>query len=110
MPKVKTSKAAAKRFTMTGTGKLKRMKAGKQHILTKKSRKTKRDLRKPYYVASGVYCFCGQPIPLHITTQLPAIHNSIDILTRTTTKKGRKYPCFRPLPPTYYVCYPKKQD
>jgi large subunit ribosomal protein L35 len=46
MPKVKTSKAAAKRFTMTGTGKLKRMKAGKQHILTKKSRKTKRDLRK----------------------------------------------------------------
>ena len=46
MPKMKTSKAAAKRFKMTGTGKLKRMKAGKQHILTKKSTKTKRDLRK----------------------------------------------------------------
>ena len=45
MPKVKTSKAAAKRFTMTGTGKLKRMKAGKQHILTKKSTKRKRNLR-----------------------------------------------------------------
>lgn len=46
MPKLKTNRAAAKRFTMTGTGKLKRMKAGKQHILTKKSRKNKRDLRK----------------------------------------------------------------
>lgn len=47
MPKLKTNKAASKRFTLTGTGKLKRQKAGKQHILTKKSRKTKRDLRKP---------------------------------------------------------------
>ncbi|ABX40835.1 50S ribosomal protein L35 [Lachnoclostridium phytofermentans] len=46
MPKLKTSKAAAKRFKVTGTGKLKRMKAGKQHILTKKSQKTKRNLRK----------------------------------------------------------------
>lgn len=46
MPKMKTSKAAAKRFKMTGTGKLMRMKAGKQHILTKKSTKTKRNLRK----------------------------------------------------------------
>jgi large subunit ribosomal protein L35 len=46
MPKVKTSKAAAKRFTMTGTGKLKRMKAYKSHILTKKSAKRKRNLRK----------------------------------------------------------------
>lgn len=45
MPKLKTSRAAAKRFTKTGTGKLKRFKAGKQHILTKKSRKTKRNLR-----------------------------------------------------------------
>ena len=46
MPKLKTNKAASKRFSMTGTGKLKRQKAGKQHILTKKSRKNKRDLRK----------------------------------------------------------------
>ena len=37
MPKVKTKKAAAKRFKMTGTGKLKRMKAYKSHILTKKT-------------------------------------------------------------------------
>lgn len=46
MPKLKTKKAAAKRFSKTGTGKLKRMKAGKQHILTKKSAKRKRNLRK----------------------------------------------------------------
>ena len=46
MPKMKTSRAAAKRFKKTGTGKLKRVKAYKSHILTKKSAKTKRDLRK----------------------------------------------------------------
>jgi large subunit ribosomal protein L35 len=45
MPKLKTSRAAAKRFKLTGTGKLKRMKAGKSHILTKKSTKRKRNLR-----------------------------------------------------------------
>ena len=46
MPKMKTSRAAAKRFKLTGTGKLKRSKAYKRHILTKKSAKTKRNLRK----------------------------------------------------------------
>ena len=46
MPKVKTSRAAAKRFKKTGTGQLKRMKANKSHILTKKSQKRKRNLRK----------------------------------------------------------------
>ena len=46
MPKMKTSRAAAKRFKKTGTGKLKRVKAYKRHILTKKSAKTKRNLRK----------------------------------------------------------------
>ncbi len=45
MPKLKTSRAAAKRFKKTGTGKLKRMKAYKSHILTKKSAKRKRNLR-----------------------------------------------------------------
>ena len=47
MPKMKTSRAAAKRFTKTGSGKLKRNKAYKRHILTKKTTKTKRNLRKP---------------------------------------------------------------
>lgn len=46
MPKLKTKRAAAKRFKMTGTGALKRSKAYKRHILTKKSAKTKRNLRK----------------------------------------------------------------
>lgn len=43
---MKTKRAAAKRFKMTGTGKLMRMKAYKSHILTKKSTKRKRNLRK----------------------------------------------------------------
>ena len=47
MPKIKTNRAAAKRFKKTGTGKLKRNKANKSHILTKKSTKRKRNLRKP---------------------------------------------------------------
>ena len=46
MPKMKTSRAAAKRFKKTGSGKLKRNKAYKSHILTKKSQKRKRNLRK----------------------------------------------------------------
>ena len=46
MPKIKTSRAAAKRFKKTGSGQLKRMKAYKSHILTKKSTKRKRNLRK----------------------------------------------------------------
>ena len=45
MPKIKTSRAAAKRFKKTGSGQLKRMKAYKSHILTKKSAKRKRNLR-----------------------------------------------------------------
>lgn len=46
MPKLKTSRSAAKRFKKTGTGKLIRNKAYKRHILTKKSAKRKRNLRK----------------------------------------------------------------
>ena len=45
MPKIKTTRAAAKRFNKTGTGKLKRNKAYKSHILTKKTTKRKRNLR-----------------------------------------------------------------
>lgn len=50
MPKMKSHRGAAKRFKLTGTGKLKRAKAFKSHILTKKSSKTKRNLRKTGYV------------------------------------------------------------
>lgn len=46
MPKMKTNRSAAKRFKKTGKGKLKRFQAFKSHILTKKSPKRKRQLRK----------------------------------------------------------------
>ena len=45
MPKMKTHKGAKKRFKITGSGKVKRMRAFKSHILTKKSPKRKRFLR-----------------------------------------------------------------
>jgi len=45
MPKVKTNSSAKKRFKLTGTGKLKRKHAFKNHILTKKETKQKRNLR-----------------------------------------------------------------
>lgn len=46
MPKIKTHRGAAKRFSLTGTGKVKRSKAYASHILTKKTTKRKRNLRK----------------------------------------------------------------
>ena len=46
MPKVKTNSGAKKRFALTGTGKIKRRHAYKSHILTKKSKKRKRNLGK----------------------------------------------------------------
>lgn len=45
MPKIKTHRGAAKRFKLTGTGKLKRSKANKGHLLTGKSAKRTRRLR-----------------------------------------------------------------
>jgi large subunit ribosomal protein L35 len=46
MPKIKTHRGAAKRFSLTGTGKVKRSKAFSSHILTSKTTKRKRNLRK----------------------------------------------------------------
>ena len=46
MPKLKSNRGAAKRFKVTGTGKFRRSKAFKNHILTKKASKRKRNLRK----------------------------------------------------------------
>jgi large subunit ribosomal protein L35 len=46
MPKMKTKSGAKKRFKITGTGKIKRKHAYKSHILTKKSKKRKRNLTK----------------------------------------------------------------
>ncbi|HOQ37789.1 MAG TPA: 50S ribosomal protein L35 [Acetivibrio sp.] len=46
MPKVKTHSSSKKRFKLTATGKVKRSKAYRRHILTKKTTKRKRNLRK----------------------------------------------------------------
>ena len=53
MPKMKTHRAAAKRFRKTAGGKLKRRKAYKSHILAKKTRKRKRRLRQSGLVAAS---------------------------------------------------------
>ena len=53
MPKQKTHKGASKRFSLTGTGKVKRKKAFHSHILTKKTSKRKRNLRRPTIVATN---------------------------------------------------------
>jgi len=53
MPKMKTRRSAAKRFTLTGSGKVKRNKACHSHILTKKSSKRKRNLRQSEILKSA---------------------------------------------------------
>ena len=53
MPKMKSNRGAAKTFRKTASGKIKRNKAFKSHILTKKTRKTKRNLRKATLVSAS---------------------------------------------------------
>jgi large subunit ribosomal protein L35 len=53
MPKVKTNSSAKKRFKVTGTGKITHQKSFKRHILTKKSTKRKRNLRKDGLVSKA---------------------------------------------------------
>lgn len=53
MPKMKTRKAVAARFKVTATGKLKRARPGKRHIMTKKTAKRKRQLSRPALVDNG---------------------------------------------------------
>ncbi|MBG0775293.1 MAG: 50S ribosomal protein L35 [Desulfovibrionaceae bacterium] len=53
MPKIKTNRAAAKRFSTTGSGKLRRRKQNLRHILTKKNAKRKRRLGQPDLVDSA---------------------------------------------------------
>ncbi|NUN16086.1 MAG: 50S ribosomal protein L35 [Myxococcales bacterium] len=63
MPKMKSKRAAAKRFSFTASGLVKRNKAYKRHILTKKSRKRKRNLRH-----SGIL---GPMDATHVNQMLP---------------------------------------
>lgn len=53
MPKMKTHRGAAKRFSVTKSGKIKRAKAYKSHILNKKTSKRKRNLRKGTYISAA---------------------------------------------------------
>ncbi len=53
MPKMKTHRGAAKRFSITKSGRVKRSKAYKSHILNKKSSKRKRNLRKGTYICAA---------------------------------------------------------
>ncbi len=53
MPKMKTKRSAAKRFKITGGRKIRRQRAYKSHILTKKTAKRKRHLRKPALVSKA---------------------------------------------------------
>jgi len=53
MPKAKTRSSAKKRFSLTGTGKVKRAAAYRSHILTSKTTKRKRKLRKRHLIAAS---------------------------------------------------------
>jgi large subunit ribosomal protein L35 len=53
MPKMKIKRGAAKRFKLTGTGKIRRANAFKSHILEKKSPKRKRDFKEPSFVSKA---------------------------------------------------------
>jgi large subunit ribosomal protein L35 len=53
MPKMKTRSLAKRRFSRTGTGKVKHAKAFRRHLLSKKNRKTKNKLRKTNYLFKG---------------------------------------------------------
>ncbi|MBN1473187.1 MAG: 50S ribosomal protein L35 [Syntrophaceae bacterium] len=63
MPKLKTHRGAAKRFTVTSKGKIKRSKAFASHILTKKTTKRKRTLRKAALVKSANFKEIKRLIP-----------------------------------------------
>ena len=53
MPKIKTNRGAAKRFKKTASGKIKKNRAGRRHILTSKPTGRKRSMRKSTYIAKA---------------------------------------------------------
>ena len=63
MPKLKTHTGAAKRFSKTGTGKIKRHQTKTRHILTSKAPKTKRKLGRTLMVSDGDYKKVARMIP-----------------------------------------------
>lgn len=65
MPKLKTVKSAAKRFTKSASGKIKHGQSHKRHILTKKSTKRKRHLRAMQSVHDSDHKAVARMIPYH---------------------------------------------
>lgn len=63
MPKIRTNRAAAKRFSLTASGKIKRGTAFRSHILTKKTTKRKRALRQLGYVSDSQAALIKKLIP-----------------------------------------------
>ena len=63
MPKIKTNRSAAKRFKKTGSGKIKRYKAGKNHFTGKKASKSIRSLRKGTLISSADSERIGKLLP-----------------------------------------------
>ena len=66
MPKIKTLKGAAKRFKVTGTGKLRRHKSSKSHLLTGKTKQRKRNLRQPALVSKADSARMRRLIPYQV--------------------------------------------
>ncbi len=63
MPKLKTNRGAAKRFKITGSGKIKRNNSHRRHILTKKSTKRKREMRHSGLVSDAVLKLVRRMLP-----------------------------------------------
>lgn len=63
MAKMKTHSGAKKRFKRTASGAIKGAKAGRRHILTKKTRKRKRNLGKTHYICAADYSHINRLIP-----------------------------------------------
>jgi large subunit ribosomal protein L35 len=63
MPKIKTHRGAAKRFKMTGTGKIKRNRANRSHLLTGKPSKRMKRLRTPTLVSDAEYVSIKRLLP-----------------------------------------------
>mgnify|MGYP000910260491 CR=1 FL=1 len=63
MPKLKTNRSAAKRFTKTGSGKFKRSKSGSNHFTGKKAPKSIRNLRKSTLVSDSDKGRVGKMLP-----------------------------------------------
>ena len=63
MPKLKTNRSAKKRLRMTKSGKVKHFKAGRRHLLTRKSSKRKRRLGKAGYIFKGEVATIHKMLP-----------------------------------------------